>query len=240
MPSLKMYLSSFLLLAAPISASAFPDIVDVQRRAKPYQIDGLRIEGSSSTIFEAPIISGPTNVTTPSGGTHLCNGQNDGANPNPSATPTTALQAAAHFAGFPFDGTFDTEFDDFFITSIGPDSETATEFWGLLVDYQFTPTGGCQFEVKPGDKVLWAFNAFNAVHFLELSGPELVEAREVYHLTVTDGSTGEAVSGATVGTATSDANGIVTLTAPAHPAITEFKAERSDSIRSNRHVVAVI
>ena len=44
--------------------------------------------------------------------------------------------------------TFSTEFDDFFITSIGGESQTAKEFWGILLNFQFTPVGGCQQEVK--------------------------------------------------------------------------------------------
>lgn len=239
MPSLKGTLNGMLLLSTVI-ASALPNVIDLQRRAESYQIDGLRIEGSSTTIYENLIYSGPANITTRSGGTHLCNGQNNAANPNPGATPTTALQAAAHLAHFPFDGTFDSEFDDFFITSIGPDTGTATEFWGLLVNYQFTPVPGCQYEVKQGDQILWAFDAFSKVHFLKLSGPELVKTKEVYHLTVKDGLTDEIISGATVGTAVSDDNGVVTLTAPSHPTITEFKAERADSLRSNKLVIAVI
>ena len=92
----------------------------------------LRVEGLTDTAYEGPINSGPRNITTASGGTHLCDGTNNGANPQPGNTPTDALDAAAKLAGFTYDGTFDPEFDDFFITTINGDTETATEFWGIL------------------------------------------------------------------------------------------------------------
>jgi hypothetical protein len=242
MSSLKASLTSgLLLLAAAVTAAPKASNAKARGLLPPgFDYVNLRIEGSTTTIFENVIISGPQNVTTPSGGTHLCNGQNDGANPEPGATATGALNTASKLAKFPFDGTFDAEFDDFFITSIGPDTETSTEFWGLLNNFQFTPVGGCQFETVNGDNVLWAFNAFNAVHFLDLTGPEVVEVGKTYELTVTDGSTGEPVEGATVGTATSNSAGLVTLTAPAHPGATAFKANAPDSIRSQRHEVLFI
>jgi hypothetical protein len=67
-------------------------------------------------------------VTTPSGGSHECDGTNNGANPNPGATCSSALQAAALLCGFSFDGTYDSEFADFFITTIGTSAETSTKF----------------------------------------------------------------------------------------------------------------
>ena len=128
----------------------------------------LRIEGLTNTIYEAPILSGPHNVTTASGGTHFCGGTNGNANPAPDNTPTDALDAGSKLAKFPFDGTYSAAFDDFFITSIGTSTQTATMFWGLLVNYKFTPVGGCQFEVKAGDQVLWAFDAFSKNYFLKV------------------------------------------------------------------------
>ena len=205
-----------------------------------YNIVNLRIEGDTKTIYEAPILSGPTNVTTASGGTHLCDGTNLNSNPTPSNTPTDALNAASKLAHFPFDGTFDAEFDDFFITSIGGVTETATEFWGLLVNYQFTPTGGCQSEIKPGDDVLWAFNAFNAVHFLKVTPEEIVAKKGSTHtVTVTDGSTGQPIAGAVIDGVTTDGSGVAVLTFPKIGAF-EYKATAPQSIRSNALYVGVI
>lgn len=204
------------------------------------QLVNLRIEGETSTFYEAPIISGPRYITTASGGTHLCDGTNLMANPKPGNTPTDALDAGSKVAGFTFDATFDTEFDDFFITRIATDTETSTMFWGLLVNFQFTPVGGCQFETKLGDDVLWAFDAFNKVYFLKVEPEDaLVTVGESLTVTVTDGMTGVVVPGAEIDGVTTNAAGMATLKFT-KVGVFRFKATRSDSLRSNALTVAVV
>ena len=63
----------------------------------------LRIEGPTYTIFEGPVLTSGHNVTTPSGGTHHCDGTNGNANPFPGPTCTSALDDAS-INLFPFDG----------------------------------------------------------------------------------------------------------------------------------------
>jgi hypothetical protein len=141
--------------------------------ASPEETNGrFRIEGTDSegTIFEGCIISRPETVTTPSGGSHLCDGTNNNANPSPGATLTTQINDAANLVGdFDFDGTYSSQFQDFFITRIGQSSQTSSQFWGLLVDRVFTPAGGCQTQVEPGKEGLWAYDAFNKNAFLKVS-----------------------------------------------------------------------
>ena len=140
--------------------------------ASPEKTNGrFRIEGADSegTIFEGCIISGPETVTTPSGGSHLCDGTNNNANPSPGATLTTQINDAANLFGFSFDGTYSSQFQDFFITRIGQSSQTNNQFWGVLVDRIYTPTGGCQYQVQPGLEGLWAYDAFNKNVFLKVS-----------------------------------------------------------------------
>ncbi|KAF8808424.1 hypothetical protein BYT27DRAFT_7137375 [Phlegmacium glaucopus] len=199
----------------------------------------LRIEGLEKTIFEGTLLTRGHNVTTVSGGTHHCDGTNNNANPQPGPTCTSALDDAATRHGFTFDGTFFTQFDDFFITSIDGDAQTATQFWGLLLNFQFTPVGGCQQEVKLDDDILFAFDAFNKAHFLKLTGPHTARVGHAVILTVTDGQNGGAVAGAVVDGNVSDANGHVSVTfTKLGPS--EVKAEKSDSIRSNRLIILVI
>jgi Bacterial Ig-like domain (group 3) len=175
----------------------------------------LRVEGASQTLFEGPVWTsgeGQT-ITTASGGTHQCDGTNDGSNPQPGATPTVALADALATVGTTFDGTWYAAFDDFSITRIGPDSQTATEFWGILDNWQFTPTSGCQFEVSPGDDVLWAYNVFSLNYFLRLTastttgsttttvGPGqtiTVQPGQAITVHVTDGMTDVVIPGAQV------------------------------------------
>jgi len=199
----------------------------------------LRIEGENSTIFESPIFTKGHPVTTASGGTHHCDGTNNHANPTPGATCTSALADASELAHFTFDGTFDTEFDDFFITTIAGNAQTATQFWGLLLNFQFTPVGGCQQEVTKGQDVLWAFDAFNKVNFLKLSGPKAVAKNRPFNVTVIDGSTSVPISGAAVGGATTNAAGQATITLHKRGQHV-LKATRDDSIRSNGLTVEVV
>jgi len=192
----------------------------------------LRVEGATSTIFEGWAHTRGRDVTTVSGGTHHCDGTNNNANPKPGATPTGALDDGARKAGFTFDGTYSAEFDDFFITRVGPDAQTASQFWGILVDGALIDVGGCQQQVRMGDEVLFAFDAFGKAHALELSGPVLVRTGQPATYRVTDESTGAPLSNATVFGGTTDANGYVTLRFTQR-GVVPLKAERSDSIRSN-------
>jgi len=198
----------------------------------------LRIEGSTSTIFEGPIMTRGHNVTTHSGGNHHCDGTNNNENPIPGPTCTSALDDASKLAKFPFDGTYSAEFDDFFITTIDHVAQTSTEFWGILLNYEFTPVGGCQQEVKRNDDVLFAFNAFNSNAFLKLSGPKSAKRGVPVILTVIDGQTSKPVAGATVHGSVSDANGKVSVTF-AHDGRQTVKATKSGAIRSNRITILV-
>jgi len=199
----------------------------------------LRIEGLDKTIFEGIVVTRGHNVTTASGGTHHCDGTNLGANPTPGATCTSALDTASKEAHFTFDGTFDTEFDDFFITRIGASAETSTQFWGLLLDFQFTPVGGCQQEVTTLQHILWAFDAFNKAFFLKASGPAVAIVGKPAVYTVIDGTTGALIADAVIGGTVTDAEGKATITFE-HPGLQTLKAERSDSIRSNAVTTLVI
>ncbi|KDR77684.1 hypothetical protein GALMADRAFT_245817 [Galerina marginata CBS 339.88] len=199
----------------------------------------LRIEGAEKTIFEGKIRTRGHNVTTASGGDHHCDGTNNKENPRPGPTCTSALADAARLKHFGFDGTFFAEFDDFLITSIGGDAQTTTEFWGLLLNFVFTPVGGCQQEVKKDDHILWAFDAFNKVHFLALAGPATAHRNQPVVLTVIDGLTGIPVAGAEVNGQTSDSKGKISVTF-AKAGVNGVKAEKSDSLRSNQLDILVL
>lgn len=210
----------------------------------------LRIEGVNRTIFEGPILTRGHDVKTVSGGRHHCDGTNNGSNPLPGPTCTSALDDAAREDHFTWDGyvmlfavlvfarssfvssTFDSEFEDFFITSIARNTQTNTAFWGLLLNFAFTPVGGCQQEVKMGDEVLWAFDAFSKAHFLKLEGPHIARVHHPVTLTVLDGTTGVPVSGAEVNGFVSDAEGHVSVVFH-NAGVQGVKAEKDDSIRSN-------
>jgi hypothetical protein len=202
----------------------------------------FRIGGSSpaGTIYEGCIAAGPQDITTPSGGTYRYDGTNNNANPAPRGTMTTAIDAAGRLNGFGFDRSYSSQFQDFFITTIAGRAQTSTQFWGLLRDFQFTPTGGCQSLNSPG-KGLRAFDAFNKRYFLRLpSDYAVVRPGDAVSLTVLYGSTDTLISGASFAGQISGAGGSVTFNAPSTPGCYQYKAERGDSIRSSAFYLTVI
>lgn len=216
--------------------------------ATPSQTNArFRIEGGGEgTVFEDCIVSGPRQITTPSGGTHLCDSTNNGANSSPGANLITELDQASKQVGFTYDGTYSTQFDDFYIQSISATSATASQFWGILLDLQFTPAGGCETKTPNGPEGLWAFNAFSVNGFLKLSpGYQVVRAGDTASVTLTvtasdgEGNTSPA-AGASVNGQTSDANGNLQLTVPDTPGCYQFKAEKSGNIRSNAFYLTVL
>ncbi|KAF3004416.1 hypothetical protein E8E13_010320 [Curvularia kusanoi] len=209
--------------------------------AAPQQTNArFRIEGNDAegTIFEGCMSSGPRSITTPSGGTHPCDGTNNRANPSPGATLTTQIDEAGREFGFGYDGSYSNDFSDFFITRIGQSTQTSNQFWGLLLDRQFTPAGGCQEQFRPSQEGLWAFDAFNKNDFLKLS-PDFAAVAPGTPVRVTVTGVSGPAAGASVSGAISDANGNVVFQAPTEPGCYVYKATRSDSIRSNAFYLSV-
>ena len=100
--------------------------------------------------------------------------------------------------------------------------------------------GGCQDEVKAGDQVLWAYNAFNLIHFLEVTPKEVVVKKgKNQTVKVVDGSTGAPVQGATIDGVETDVNGDAVLSFE-KVGIFEYKATAADSLRSNALYVTVV
>jgi hypothetical protein len=99
-----MRLSSLLLPFSLCSVGCAISLSQSSSSTNTPTLVNLRIEGANHTIYEAPILTSGHNVTTPSGGTHECDGLNGGANPTPGPTCTSALSSAAELANFTFDG----------------------------------------------------------------------------------------------------------------------------------------
>jgi hypothetical protein len=96
--------------------------------------------------------------------------------------------------------------------------------------------------------VLWAFDASSKAYFLDLqtTAEAMMRVGEHAAFVVKDGATGVSIAGAVVGavhggpeTATTAADGSVTVTFTT-PGLKTFKAERSDSIRSNEVTILVL
>jgi hypothetical protein len=206
-----------LALTLPAAASAAPTAVDV------------RIEGKTSTLFDAPVTTDGKTITTQTGGSHLCDGSTATPPVGPGPTPNSALDDAAIKGGFTWDGAwFGT---DFFASQIAGESETASEFWGVYVNGAMLNVGGCQHIIKAGDEVLWTFDAFNKVGGLKLAAPGGTRPGVPIVARATDIASGAGVAGVTVGSSATDGNGNATLSF-AKPGVYTLKADKNDRVRS--------
>jgi len=116
-------------------------------QAAPVTVN-LRVEGSTSTIFEGPVTT-DGKVIDKGDGPHPCDGTNLGTNPSPGPTMTSALDDAP-IAGA-WAGTWFPGFEDFGIDRIGPDAtDNVSLFWGYALNYTYPQVGGCQQDERPG------------------------------------------------------------------------------------------
>lgn len=210
--------------------------------AAPVSVN-LRVEGANKTIFDGPVTTDGHAVTTASsGGAQTCDGTNAGAYPSPVPVATAALDDAARLNSFTWDGTYSTQFFDFFVSRIGDETaDPNSEFWSLYIDRQSASVGGCQQRVAGGQEVLWARISFlgtDPVVPLELRGPGSARTGEPVNMLVVDGDTGAPQAAATVNGTPTGSDGIATLTF-ADKGIYRLKAERPGEVRSNTVVLCV-
>ncbi|MDT0341109.1 DUF4430 domain-containing protein [Streptomyces litchfieldiae] len=117
----------------------------------------LTLTGPSGLIFDGEVTTTGHTVTPVSGGAHLCDGTNNGANPTAGATPTAALDDAADDNGFDWAGVWYSSFEDYLVTTIDGYSQDADHFYEISVNGTPTPVGGCQFLLAEGDEVAFTW-----------------------------------------------------------------------------------
>lgn len=213
------------VLAVPATAVAAPTTVD------------LRIEGATSTLFEGRVTTDirPFQFTgDPTA--HECDGTaagGDGTSPTPIVVRNNAVSTAMAESGLTATGTwysFGASFDTIAGQSVAYDAGTNR----YLVEYKnnaFASTGGCSDPISSGDKLLYAYGDGSEA-LLGLSGPPTATPGATVTLSVSDLGTAAPVAGAAVGTATSGADGKVTV-GPLVAGANTFKATKSGAIRSN-------
>jgi hypothetical protein len=219
-------------------------------QAAPVTVN-LRVEGSSATIFEAPVTT-DGKVITKGGNTLTCDGTIDPGNPGPGPTVTSALDDGLLSAGIPWEASF---FNDFFVNSIAGEAKNATQSWGYALNYRSLEVGGCQQQVANADEVLFAYDFFGGPPdyterpLLRLSGPGKAAVGQPVALSVDqftlppatggprDLIQGPAAGAAVAGTQT-DGSGAATVTFTS-PGLQRLKAERGGSIRSNSVLLCV-
>jgi hypothetical protein len=218
---------------ALLTAAAFALLAHGSAQAAPTTVQ-LRIEGSTTTLFEGPVTT-DGHAIDKGDGPHPCDGTNANANPTPGPTMTSALDDWSRSGGLSWSGTW-FSFGDFAIDRIGPDAaQPDGPFWGYALNFVSSQVGGCQQRVNAQDEVLFAYDYFSKAHLLRLVGPARAVVGQPFQVTVTDGQTGSTIDGANVtgGSGLTDAAGHVTVTLGA-AGLDSLKAERSDSVRSNR------
>jgi hypothetical protein len=200
----------------------------------------LRVEGPTKTVFDGPVTTDGHDVTTAAGGTHTCDGTNDGAEPSPGPTATGALDDAAKLAGFTIDGPYGNfGIEDFFLERVADEQiDPNSAYWSLWINHAFSDKGGCQKRVLAGQDVLWAGIPFSVDIPLKLTGPTTAHTGQPLKVQVIDGQTGTPQEGATVAGVSTDATGRATLSFT-EEGIYRLKAEKPDTIRSNTIVLCV-
>jgi hypothetical protein len=196
----------------------------------------LRVEGTNRTIFEGPVTTDGKTITK-GGHTVVCDGTLNGGNPTPGPTATSALDDAALSSNFDWDADF---YGDFFVTRV---ADVISGTWGLAVNFQQAPVGGCQQQVHTGDGVLFASEFFAGPNFaqeplLKLEAPQSATTGQPFSVRVTDGQTGAPFAGATVAAAQSGPDGAASVMLGSAGVVT-LKAEASGAIRSNAVSVCV-
>jgi hypothetical protein len=192
----------------------------------------VRVEGASNTILDEPVTTDGHDVTPASGGTHKCDGTNNGAHPSPVPTPTAALDDVTRAHNISWDGQWFASFEDFAINRVQDESATSSKFWGLVVNGQFASSGGCQTSLTQGDEVVWVFDAFSKSAVLRLSGPGTATVGQPVNVQVIDTQSGEPAADASVGDTKTGSDGVATLTFN-EEGVYRLKADRQDAVRSN-------
>jgi len=132
-------------------------------------------------------------------------------------TCITALDDANKIRNFGFDGTFNSYYEDFLISTINNETPSNPAFWQISLNFQPIQVGGCQQKVKEGDQVLFAVvpNWNPPTPSLRLTGPRTAVTGRAFNVTVTvinDAGNAVPFQGAMVGGQTTNAQGIASVT----------------------------
>lgn len=223
-------LAGFLCLAVAAPAAAAPVTVD------------LRIEGKERTLYEAPVTVDVRTFRFTGDVEHVCDStEGDGA-PGSTPVPTRGgvITQAAEQAPFSLRGTWSDQYQSPSIDEVaGEDVRfSGGKFLGEYKNGQFASFGSCGDQVGQGDHVLFAW-ADGSEQLLSLSGPAAAKPGETVKVKVTDAGDGAPVQGASVGGATSGADGTATVGPLTQRGNNDLKATKTGTIRSNRVRVCV-
>ncbi|MFF9512416.1 DUF4430 domain-containing protein [Streptomyces sp. NPDC014724] len=120
----------------------------------------VTVQSSDGLLFQKKVTTWGHDVTTATGGTHKCDGTNGGANTSKVPTPTAALDHAAKWNNFSWDGAWYASFDDYSVDTIKGVNGGGSAYWSISVNGTPTPVGGCQFEIENRDQVAFTWTSF--------------------------------------------------------------------------------
>jgi hypothetical protein len=213
-----------LLLAAP--AAAAPVTVD------------LRIEGATRTLFEGKVTTDVRDFRfTGDPVAHTCDGTSANSGPSPVPVPTrgAALAEAAERTPFAIAGSWNAQFGAPSFTQVAGENvayDAATDrFLVEIKNGVGSNFGACGDPIQTGDEVVFAYARFGD-RVLRLSGPTTAQPETQVSVRVTDAGNGSPVQGASVGGATTDADGWATV-GPLAAGEHALQAAKTGVIRSN-------
>ena len=209
--------------------------------AAPVTVD-LRVEGPTRTVYESPVTTDARRFRfTGETADHPCDGRAPAGSATAPQVTRGAVLAAAADAGLDVRGTFSTEFGSPSFASVGGEAvgfDAGTgAFLGEFKNGRASEVGACGDPVAAGDRVLFAYGPFGAPLLSLAAGAATAAPGAAVSFTVTD-EAGRPVAGASVGGATTGADGRASVTLTGRGP-TEFKATKAGAIRSNRAAVCV-
>jgi hypothetical protein len=211
---------------APMAASA---------STAPYAIAKVtvRVEGKTKTLLAAKDVTTSSGYITKDGAP---------ATACPAESAQGALDAATHGS---WSGTWDSSYDDYFVTKILGETESgARYYWEVFVNNVAAPTGPCEIVLHGGDQLLFA--AVSSTGAAEyplavklLSKPAAGKGFKVEVLGYNAKGKAKALAGASVSlskaaagkTVKTSARGVATLTAPPSGKLT-INATKAGFIRA--------
>jgi len=203
----------------------------------------LRIEGPTRTLFEDPVtVDVRTFHFSGDAVQHVCDGT--AANQGPSAAPAptrgAAVAQAIDTAGLVAHGTWSDSLGSPSFSDIGGENVAfdGKNFLGEYKNEAFAQFGSCGDPVTNGDRVLFAYGD-GSEQLLALTGPATARPDQSFPVKVTDAGDGSPVSGASLGGATTGADGTATVGPFPQHGDHDLKAVKPGAIRSNRLRVCV-
>lgn len=230
-------------LRAALAAVAVFATLPAAAAAAPVTID-LRIEGPTTTFFAGPVTTDIRTFDFSGGGddAKACDATAaaGGSSDTPIVTAGAAVAKVIADGDITATGTifsFGPSFSLINGTSVAYDGDTGKYLFETK-NGAGTSTGMCSTPIADGDQIVLAYAGYGSP-VLKLAGPAKVTAGRSATFTVTNLANGNPVEGATIGGATTDANGKATVGPLTETGEQTLKAEKSSAIRSNALDVCV-